>query len=235
MARDVVVRPTGTSWGAMLDVWLAAVGVAAILTPIVGVLLTNLYATRGYASTVPILAAVAISYLVGGYVAGRMAGYRTSWHGMMVAFFGLFVVLALLVIDVALAAGVFGQSARLVPILPLVLGIALFESAETFAFGGVLSLLIAIFAGWLGGVLAPARAVPVTRPAAPVRTVPRAEERRVTTTPARRPPEREPLVPSFGRKGGERVDESDRVARAEPTEPTERTDRMDRTDRVERS
>jgi len=232
MARDVVVRPAGTSWGAILDGWLAAVGVAAILTPIVGVVLTSLDPTRGYASTVPILAAVAISYLVGGYVAGRMAGYRTSWHGMMVAFFGLFIVLALLVIDVALAAGVFGQSGRLVPILPLVLGIALFESAETFAFGGVLSLLIAIFAGWLGGVLAPARAVPVTRPAAPVGTVPRVEERRVTPTPARRSPERDRPLPSFGRKGGERVDESNRVER---TEPTERTDRTDRTDRVERS
>ena len=78
MARDVVVRPKGTSWGAVIDGWLATVGVAAILTPIVGVLLANWYPTGGYASTVPILVAVGISYLVGGYVAGRMAGYRTS-------------------------------------------------------------------------------------------------------------------------------------------------------------
>src|SRR5205085_6544619 len=89
MAREVVVRPTGTSWGAVLDGWLATVGVAAILTPIIGVMLTSWYTTRSYASTVPILVAVGLSYLVGGYVAGRMAGYRTSWHGMMVAFFGL--------------------------------------------------------------------------------------------------------------------------------------------------
>ena len=102
MARDVVLRPAGTSWGAVLDGWLATVGVAAILTPIIGVLLANLYTTRGYSSTVPVLAGVGLAYLVGGYVAGRMAGYRTSWHGMMVAFFGLFVVLSLLVIDIAL-------------------------------------------------------------------------------------------------------------------------------------
>ena len=220
MARDVVVRPSGTSWGAILDGWLAAVGVAAILTPIVGVLLTGLYTTRGYASTVPILAAVAISYLVGGYVAGRMAGYRTSWHGMMVAFFGLFVVLALLVIDVAFAAGVFGEPARLVQILPLVLGIALFESVETFAFGGVLSLLIAIFAGWLGGVLAPARAVQMARPAAPVRTVPPVDERRVVTTTQTKPSGRDRLLPSFGRKGGDRVDEVKRVERTDRVEPS---------------
>jgi len=157
MAREAVVRPTGKSWGAVLDGWLAPVGVAAILTPIIGLMLANWYPTRGYASTVPILVAVGLAYLVGGYVAGRMAGYRTSWHGMMVTFFGLFVVLALLVIDIALAVGVFGTTTRLVPLMPLVLGVALYQSAETFAFGGALSLLIAVFAGWLGGLLAPTR------------------------------------------------------------------------------
>lgn len=210
MARDVVLRPSGTSWGSVLDGWLAAVGVAAILTPIVTLLLANVYTARGYASTVPILMAVGLAYLVGGYVAGRMAGYRTSWHGMMVAFFGLFIVLALLIADIALAAGVFGGAARLVQILPLVLGVALFESAETFAFGGALSLLIAIFAAWLGGLLAPSRIVttatsPVT-PAVPVTTTPVVEERRGTTSETRRPRERYRLLPSPGRKGGERVE-----------------------------
>ena len=157
MTREVVVRPTGTSWGAVLDGWLATVGVAAILTPIIGLILANWYSTRGYASTVPILVAVGLAYLIGGYVAGRMAGYHTSWHGMLVAFFGLFVVLALLVIDLALATGVFGTSARLVQVMPQVLGVALYGSAETFAFGGALALLVAVFAGWLGGLLAPSR------------------------------------------------------------------------------
>lgn len=212
MARDVVVRPSGTSWGSVLDGWLAAVGVAAILTPIVTLLLANVYTARGYASTVPILMAVGLAYLVGGYVAGRMAGYRTSWHGMMVAFFGLFIVLALLIVDIAFAAGVFGGPARLVQILPLVLGVALFESAETFAFGGALSLLIAIFAAWLGGLLAPSRIVttvaPPVTPVDPVTTTPVVEERRVTTSETRRPRERYRLLPSQGRKGGERVEET---------------------------
>jgi len=214
MARDVVVRPSGTSWGAVLDGWLAAVGVAAILTPIIGVMLANWYPTRGYASTVPILVAVGLAYLIGGYVAGRMAGYHTSWHGMMVAFFGLFVVLALLVIDIALATGVFGTSARLVDVMPQVLGVALYKSAETFAFGGALALLIAVFAGWLGGLLAPARYGPVVQTAAvPVAEPAVVEERTVTTTEAPRPRERFRLLPSAGRKGGERVDD------AEPVEP----------------
>jgi hypothetical protein len=225
MARDVVVRPSGTSWGAVLDGWLATVGVAAILTPIVNLLLANWYTTRGYASTVPILVAVGISYLVGGYVAGRMAGWRTSWHGMMVAFFGLFVVLALLVVDLALALGVFGATSRLVQIMPLVLGVALFQSVETFAFGGALGILIAIFAAWLGGLLAPARigAAVTTEPVVtePVTTTPLVEEHAVTTTREVRPRERYRLLPSAGRKGGERVDEVEAVERTETTDRIE--------------
>ena len=217
-ARAVVVRPGGTSWGAVLDGWLATVGVAAILTPLVGLLLSSVYTVRGYSATVPVLAAVGLSYLIGGYVAGRMAGYRTSWHGMMVAFFGLFVVLALLVVDIALALGVLGTTGRLVQIMPAILGTSLFTSVQTFAFGGALGLLIAIFAAWLGGLLAPARVTAgVTAPAVvPVSSTPVVEER--TSTPAVRPRGRFRLLPSPGRKGGERVDDGDVVAHAEPIE-----------------
>lgn len=214
MTREVVVRPNGTSWGAVLDGWLATVGVAAILSPIVALVLANWYSTRSYASTVPILVAVGLAYLIGGYVAGRMAGYQTSWHGMMVAFFGLFVVLALLVIDLALAMGVFGTSARLVQLMPQVLGVALYQSAETFAFGGALALLIAVFAGWLGGLLAPSRiAAVVPSTAVPQGESAVVEERTVTTTEVQRPRERFRLLPTAGRKGGDRVED------VEPVEP----------------
>lgn len=228
MAGDVVVRPSGMSWGAVLDGWLATVGVAAILTPIVGVLLATLYPTRGYASTVPIVMAVGISYLVGGYVAGRMAGYRTSWHGLMVGFFGLFVVLGLLVVDIALALGLFGATARLVQILPLALGVALFESVETFAFGGALSLLIAIFAAWLGGLLAPSRiGANLTTAAASAIAAPVVAERvTATAMETHRPRERFRLLPSVGRKGGEPVADATAV---------DQVDQMARTDPIERS
>jgi MFS family permease len=222
MAREVVVRPMGTSWGAVIDGWLATVGVAAILTPIIGVLLTNLYPTRGYASTIPILVGVSLSYLIGGYVAGRMAGYRSSWHGMMVAFFGLFIVLALLIVDLAFAMGIFGAPARLIQILPLVLGVALYQSVETFAFGGVLGILITVFAAWLGGLFAPARIGSVTVPAvaAPDTTSRAVAERTVSATQVHRPRGRYRLLPSASRKGGERVDE------VEAVEPVETTDRI---------
>ena len=135
---------------------------------------------------------------------------------MIVAFFGLFVVLALLVIDIALGMGVFGDPARLVQIMPLVLGVALFQSAETFAFGGALGILIAIFAAWLGGLLAPARmTADVAGPPAPVAVTPVVEKERVTTTEVHRPRGRFRLLPSAGRKGGERVDEVRTVERVE--------------------
>lgn len=226
MAREVVVRPTGTSWGAVLDGWLATVGVAAILTPIIALLLTG-YASRGFVSTVPILLAVGLAYLIGGYVAGRMAGYRTSWHGMMVAFFGLFVVLALLVVDVALATGVFGSSSsRLVQVMPGVLGVSLYESAETFAFGGALGVLIAIFAGWLGGLLAPSRiTTAVSDTTVPEATATEVEERTVTSSEIHRPRERYRLLPSPGPTGGEA---GEGVADGDDAAEVERPERGDR-------
>jgi putative membrane protein (TIGR04086 family) len=203
----------------VIDGWLATVGVAAILTPLVGLLLATAYPAPGYAATVPVLVAVGLSYLVGGYVAGRMAGYRTSWHGMMVGFFGLFVVLALLVIDIALDFGVFGVNGRLVQIMPAVLGVVLFTSAETFAFGAALGVLIAIFAGWLGGLLAPARiTAAVTSAPVPVTATPVVEEKTVTTAEVRQPRGRFRLLPSPGRKGGERAGDVD----------VERTERIKR-------
>jgi len=220
VARDVVARPAGTAWGAVLDGWLATVGVAAILTPLIGVLLANVYPSRGYSATVPVLVGVGASYLIGGYVAGRMAGYRTSWHGMLVAFFGLFVVLALLVVDIALELGIFGTTGRLVQILPAVLGTTLFSSVETFAFGGALGMLLAIFAGWLGGLLAPSRiaATVTSSPAVtPATATPVVEEKR-TTTEVHAPRDRYRLLPRPGSKGGEHVDVVDEVERTEPIE-----------------
>ena len=63
VARDVVLRLSGTS------------GVAAILTPLVGVLLAAVYTSGGYSATVPVLVAIGASYLIGGYVA---VGWRAT-------------------------------------------------------------------------------------------------------------------------------------------------------------
>lgn len=210
-----VTARSRTAWGSVLGGWLATVGVAALLSPLVAVIVKNAYPGDGsIASAVPVVVSVGLAYLIGGYIAGRMAGYRTSWHGLLVGFFGLFVVLSLIVLAVALQQGVFGATYYLPEILPAVVTTGLFGSADALAFGGLLGMLIAIFAAWLGGVLAPTRTV-AAGPAAPVTPVEHVGPV-VITAPVRSEPlertERRPfrLLPSVGRKGGERVTRTDR-------------------------
>lgn len=210
-STPTVVRRSGTSWISVMGGWIASVGTAALLSPFVG----GFVATRGgtpddLSLAVPAVLGVLLAYLVGGYVAGRMAGFSTSWHGMMTAFFGLFVVLAIILAGVAAERGYFGDVRISLPgSLPAV--------GEAVTFGAILGFLAAIFAGWLGGLLAPTRtvAVPVARdhlaPAAPVDSVPArsVEERAVVRDPepaTRRRGFR--LFPTTGRKGGDRDDDA---------------------------
>src|SRR5438046_856145 len=93
MAKSVLVRPAGTSWMSVFGGWIATIGAMALIAP-----------------AVPVVVGIFISYLVGGYVAGRMAGYRTSWHGMMTAFFSLFVLLIVALLGYAADRGVFAGS-----------------------------------------------------------------------------------------------------------------------------
>lgn len=211
----VAVRPR-TAWGSVLGGWLATLGVAALLSPLVTAVLGNVYLNeRSIAAAVPVIVGVGLAYLIGGYVAGRMAGYRTSWHGLLVAFFGLFIVLALIVVAVALQQGVFGATYYLPEILPALVTTGLYGSAEALAFGGLLGMLLAIFSGWLGGLLAPTRTVAVAavrperpiEPGAPVVATEPTEPVRTDRT-ARRSFR---LLPSVGRKGGERVTRTERI------------------------
>jgi len=82
----------------------------------------------------------------------------------------------------------------------------LLRSADALAFGGLLGMLIAIFAGWLGGLLAPTQVVAAV-PVAPVAPVASDRTEPVVVEPARPRVGRRPfrLLPSAGRKGGERV------------------------------
>ncbi|MDP9299444.1 MAG: hypothetical protein M3P43_00870, partial [Actinomycetota bacterium] len=164
---------------------------------------------------VPVVVGIFVSYLIGGYVAGRMAGYRTSWHGMLTAFFSLFVLLGLVLLSYAAANGAFAGIGvnDLGTLVPGAAGLNVDSIGSALTFGALVGFLAAIFGGWLGGVLAPAHAVPVAAPyvareagpvpgrsvgAGPVgsRTVKR-------EAVIRRPP----LIPGFGSKGGERVQE----------------------------
>jgi len=207
---NVLVRPSGTSWGAVLGGWVATIGASVIFAPMVaGLLVMPGSPTAGdIAVAVPVVLGLFLSYIVGGYVAGRMAGYRTSWHGMMTAFFTLFVLLVLMLLGVAADNGLFASSGirSAADIIPGVRDLNLYGLGDALTFGAILGFLAAIFGGWLGGLLAPSHVVAAVAPARPVPIGARApvartvERREVVTERPRR------ILPAFGRKGGERVE-----------------------------
>lgn len=213
MSESIAVagKPRGTSWTSVIGGWIASVGMTALLAP----LAAGFVASRGgtpndISLAVPAVLAVLIAYLVGGYVAGRMAGYATSWHGMMTAFLGLFIVLGAILIGVAADRGYLGDVRIGALESTYAWGFGPTTVGDALTFGAILGFLATIFAGWLGGLLAPTRrlAVPVTVET-PVRTV--AETTKVVREP-KAPRQRFRLLPSVGRKGGEPIQATERLA-----------------------
>jgi putative membrane protein (TIGR04086 family) len=205
---NVVVRPASTAWVAVLGGWVATIGASVIFAPLVAGLLVGAPVTGDIAVAVPVVVGLFLSYIVGGYVAGRMAGYRTSWHGMMTAFFTLFVLLVLMLLGIAADNGMFAASGirSAADVIPGVRDLNLYALGDALTFGAILGFLAAIFGGWLGGLLAPSHpvaAVPVRPvPLGPPSTARTTERREVVTERPRR------ILPAFGAKGGERVDRS---------------------------
>ena len=209
---NVISRPAATAWGAVLGGWVATIGASVIFAPIVaGLLVVPGTPVGDIAVAVPVVLGLFLSYIVGGYVAGRMAGYRTSWHGMMTAFFTLFVILVLMLLGVAADNGLFAGSGirSAADLIPGVRDLNMYALGDALTFGAILGFLAAIFGGWLGGLLAPSHVVAAVTPVRPVpaRPAPMArmtERREVVTERPRR------ILPAFGRKGGEHV-ETDEV------------------------
>ena len=101
----VRVRPA-TSWMSVLGGWTATIGAMALVAPAVATVLAGAnpgIGSNDIATAVPVIIGIFVAYLIGGYVAGRMAGYRTSWHGMLTAFFSLFVLGVLVLASYAAA------------------------------------------------------------------------------------------------------------------------------------
>jgi len=207
---NVVVHPPATSWGSVLGGWIATIGASVIFAPLVAALVGGIGGQQGdLAMAVPVVIGILLSYLVGGYVAGRMAGYRTSWHGMMTAFFSLFILLLVLLVGGLADRGVFAASGirSLGDLVPGVRDLNVDSLGNALSFGAILGFLAAIFGGWLGGLLAPSHGVvaPVLAPAplarGPVPEQPVRGERR------REVVRKERFIPTFGRQGGERVED----------------------------
>lgn len=204
----VAASPRGTSWLSVIGGWIAAVGMAALLAPLVAGAVAGRAQPDGLAVAVPAILGVMLAYLVGGYVAGRMAGYKTSWHGMLAAFFGLFVVLLLILGAWAAASGYLGdlRFGAIDGVYAWGFGPAI--DGEALTFGALLGFLATIFAGWLGGLLVPDRVVAeVARPVAAAATIDQtmAGDR---ATPARTGFR---ILPSIGRKGGETIERHEHV------------------------
>jgi hypothetical protein len=214
MTDRVVVRQAATSGGAVLGGWVATIGASVIFAPLVAGLVAafgSQYASGDIVAAVPFVLGILLSYVVGGYVAGRMAGYRTSWHGMMTAFFSLFILLIVLLLGGLAGSGALSGTGigSLGDIIPGTRDLNIDSFGNALSFGAILGFLAAIFGGWLGGLLAPSHpmatapvAAPMHSPVSMHRPVSVREERRVVEER-----QRPTVIPAYGRKGGERVDE----------------------------
>jgi hypothetical protein len=152
----------GFNWGAAFFGWLVAVGVAALLTGLLGgagaaIGLTEVSETEVEANAetvtlaggIALLVALLIAYFAGGYVAGRMSRFDGGRQGLGVWMIGLIVTVALAVLAV-LAGSEYNVLERVnMPRLPI--------GEETLTTGGVVAT-IAIVLGTLIAAMAGGKA-----------------------------------------------------------------------------
>ena len=214
MVNEILVRPPGTSWMSVLGGWIATIGAAVLVAPAVAGILARVNVDAGsIAPAVPVVVGIFASYLIGGYVAGRMAGYRTSWHGMLTSFFSLLVLLLVALLGYAVDDGLLAGAgvSSLTDLAPGLRDLNVDGFGAALTFGSLIGFLAAIFAGWLGGVLAPVHAAVPVAAASPLTAAGPAPAARAVVSPprgraaARRAARERRAHPSFARKGGERV------------------------------
>ncbi len=139
-----------TRWGAVAFGWIVAVLMGIMISPILR-LLYGLFAEppveRGeltVALVVISLVAGFLSYLVGGYVAARMARYSGGKHGALTAVFGLIVGIILAIV-LALFGIVFAEGVAVPPVS--------FGLAGVAVVAGLVLFLVNLFGGFVGGKL----------------------------------------------------------------------------------
>ncbi|RLV55378.1 hypothetical protein D9V41_11525 [Aeromicrobium phragmitis] len=161
--RGAEARATfgGMSWGACFFGWLVAIGLAVLLTSIIGAILSavgsNVNLTQddaeseagtiGIATAVVLLVVLAIGHYAGGYVAGRMSRFDGARQGVGVWLIGLIVTL------IAIGLGVlFGSQYNILdrvnlPSLPV--------SGDAIGWGAAITalaiLIVTFVAALLGG------------------------------------------------------------------------------------
>ena len=140
----------GINWGAAFFGWLVAVGLGALLVGLlaaagaaVGITEVDADTTSesiGIGGAIALIAALAVAYYFGGYVAGRMSRFDGARQGMGAWVIGLIVTIVL-----AVAGAVLGAEYNVLEQLDLP---ALPVGDSEFATGGVIAL-VAVVAGTL--------------------------------------------------------------------------------------
>jgi hypothetical protein len=150
-------RYGGINWGAAFFGWLVAVGLGALLVGLLAAagaavglteLSDNPEATTdgiGLGGAIALLAALAVAYLCGGYVAGRMSRFDGARQGLGAWAIGLIVTVAL-----AIAGTLLGAEYNVLERLDLP---ALPSGESEFAGGGAVALAAAILATLLAAVV----------------------------------------------------------------------------------
>ncbi len=139
-----------TRWKAVAVGWVAAALAGVVINPILRLLyglLAEPPIERGeFTLAVVVVSLVSgfLSYLVGGYVAAKMARYSGGKHGAMTAIFGL-VIGAILGIILAPLGFVFVEGVAAPPVG--------FGLAGTALIAGLILFLVNLFGGFVGGKL----------------------------------------------------------------------------------
>ena len=147
----------GTSWGAAFFGWLSATGLAVLLVALVSAADVALGLTEGASAeaiglrgAVALLVVLFLSYLAGGYVAGRMSRFSGAQQGLAVWLVGLVVVLLVSAAAAALGSE-YNVLARLeLPRIPVGEGTATTTGLVTLAAAAAASLVGALLGGALG-------------------------------------------------------------------------------------
>jgi hypothetical protein len=147
----------GTSWGAAFFGWLSATGLAVLLLALVSAADVALGLTDGASAeaiglrgAVALLVVLFLSYLAGGYVAGRMARFTGLRQGSAVWLVGL-VVVVLVSAAAALLGSEYNVLARLeLPRIPIGEGTATSAGLVTLAAAAAAALVGALLGGALG-------------------------------------------------------------------------------------
>ena len=147
----------GTNWGAAFFGWLSATGLAVLLVALVSAADVALGLTEGASAeaiglrgAVALLVVLFLSYLAGGYVAGRMSRFSGARQGLAVWLVGLVVVLLVSAAAAALGSE-YNVLARLeLPRIPVGEGTATTTGLMTLAAAAAASLVGALLGGALG-------------------------------------------------------------------------------------